>query len=188
MIKTRIKGIDMTFETNEKVFSPKNVDGGTLAMLSVVDFIETDKVLDLGCGYGVVGILAAKIIGAKHIFMLDVNSEAVSLSKRNALMNAVGEVNVIESDNFRNLDEKDFTVILSNPPYHADFSVPKSFIEKGFNRLSIGGRMYMVTKRKEWYKNKLESIFGGVKIWEINGYYVFMSIKKTNTYAKVKKQ
>jgi 16S rRNA (guanine1207-N2)-methyltransferase len=75
-------------------------------------------------------------------------------------------------------------MILSNPPYHTDFSVAKMFIEKGFNRLSIGGRMYMVTKRKEWYRNKLKSIFGGVRIWELNGYFVFMSIKKSRTYAK----
>jgi len=67
-----------------------------------------------------------------------------------------------------------------------DFSVPKMFIEKGFNRLRIGGRMYMVTKRKLWYKNKLISIFGGVKIWEIDGYYVFMSVKKSPDYAKGK--
>jgi len=46
--------------------------------------------------------------------------------------------------------------------------------------------MYMVTKRKEWYKNKLISIFGGVKIWELDGYYIFMGIKKSDTYSKNK--
>jgi 16S rRNA (guanine1207-N2)-methyltransferase len=48
--------------------------------------------------------------------------------------------------------------------------------------------MYMVTKRKEWYRNKLKSIFGGVRIWELNGYFVFMSIKKSDTYAKARKK
>ena len=71
----------------------------------------------------------------------------------------------------------------ANPPYHADFSVPKAFIEKGFNRLQIGGKMVMVTKRKEWYKNKLISIFGGVSITEIDGYYVFISEKRSADYA-----
>ena len=46
----------------------------------------------------------------------------------------------------------------------------------------------MVTKRKEWYQNKLKSIFGGVRIWELNGYFVFMSIKKSGTYGKVEKK
>ena len=63
MIKTNIKGIDLVFETSKSLFSPRAVDLGTLSMLSLVEFGENEKVLDLGCGYGVVGILAAKIVG-----------------------------------------------------------------------------------------------------------------------------
>ena len=188
MIKTNIKGIDLVLETSAGVFSPKGIDLGTLSMLSVVDFRETDKVLDLGCGYGVVGILAAKIIGDHNVVMIDIDEEAIRLSRENCLLNNVQGVKIRKSDGFTNLDETAFTMILSNPPYHTDFSVAKMFIEKGFNRLSIGGRMYMVTKRRKWYENKLKSIFGGVKIWELNGYYVFMSIKKSGTYAKARKK
>jgi 16S rRNA (guanine1207-N2)-methyltransferase len=188
VVKTNIKGIDLVFETSEGLFSPRAVDLGTLSMLSLVEFGENEKVLDLGCGYGVVGILAAKIVGEENVVMLDIDEEAVKLAQENASLNGVPGVKTIQSDGFTNLDEKDFTLILCNPPYHTDFSVAKTFIEKGFNRLCIGGRMYMVTKRKEWYKNKLIAIFGGVQIWEINGYYVFMSIKKSRTYAKVEKE
>ena len=188
MIKTNIKGVDLVFETSKSLFSPRAIDLGTLSMLSVVEFGENEKVLDLGCGYGVVGILAAKIVGEENVVMLDIEEEAVKLAQKNASLNGVPGVKTIQSDGFTNLDEKDFTLILCNPPYHTDFSVAKTFIEKGFNRLCIGGRMYMVTKRKEWYKNKLIAIFGGVQIWEINGYYVFMSIKKSRTYAKVEKE
>jgi 16S rRNA (guanine1207-N2)-methyltransferase len=188
MINVTIKDIDLSFQTIETVFSPKSIDQGTLAMLSVVEFNQGDKVLDLGCGYGVVGILAAKIIGPQNVLMLDIDPQAVELTRVNAGLNGVPGIQIIESDGFASLNEKDFTLILCNPPYHVDFSVPKLFIEKGFNRLCIGGRMYFVTKRKEWYQKKLAAIFGGVKIWEIDGYYVFMSIKKIGTYAKTKKQ
>ena len=58
----------------------------------------------------------------------------------------------------------------------------KSFIEKGFNRFLIGGKFYMVTKRKEWYKDKFISIFGGVKIYEKNGYYIFEAKKRDFKY------
>ena len=85
-----------------------------------------------------------------------------------------------------NINHNDFTKIICHPPYHADFSVAKMFIEKGFNRLTIGGHLYMVTKRKEWYKNKLISTFGGVKIWEIDGYFIFMAIKKSKNFTKTK--
>ena len=177
MIKTNIKGVDLVFETSKSLFSPRAIDLGTLSMLSVVEFGENEMVLDLGCGYGVVGILAAKIVGEENVVMLDIDEEAVKLAQKNALLNGVPGVKTIQSDGFTNLDEKDFTLILCNPPYHTDFSVAKVFIEKGFNRLCIGGRMYMVTKRKKWYKNKLNAIFGGVQILEINCYYVFIAIK-----------
>lgn len=188
MINTNIKGIDLKFNTSSKIFSPHSVDKGTLAMLSQVEFKENDKVLDIGCGYGVVGILASKIIGKQNVVMSDIDENAVALAKENAKINDVEGIKILLSDGFKNIEDKDFTLILSNPPYHADFSVPKHFIEKGFNRLKIGGKMYMVTKRKEWYKNKLISIFGGVKIKEIDGYYVFMAEKKQTKYAKVSRR
>lgn len=187
MLNVSVQGINMKFNTSKEVFSPENVDKGTLAMLSLVDFKNHDKVLDLGCGYGIVGILSAKIVGATNVIMADINDKAVTLSKENIILNNVEGVKLYQSYGLKNINEKDFTLILSNPPYHVDFSVPKEFIEKGFNRLAIGGKMYMVTKRKEWYKNKLISIFGGVKITEVDGYYVFMTEKKSTTYASKKK-
>lgn len=187
MLNVNIKNIDLKLNTSAEVFSPQNVDKGTLSMLSVVEFKHDDKVLDLGCGYGIVGILSAKIVGAANVVMTDIDDKAVILARENIILNDVEEIKLYQSDGFKNINEKDFTLIISNPPYHVDFSVPKEFIEKGFNRLVIGGKMYMVTKRKDWYKNKLISIFGGVKITEIDGYYVFMVEKKTNAYSSKKK-
>lgn len=173
----------MKFEASPQLFSPKGLDTGTHAMLSVAEFHEDDKVLDLGCGYGVVGVLAAKLIGADKVTMSDSNPAAVEFASRNATLNAVKGLRTIVSNGFEDIDDKDYTFILSNPPYHTDFSVAKAFIEKGFNRLKLGGRMMMVTKREDWYRNKLTAIFGGVRIWRIDGYCVFMSMKKSMTYA-----
>lgn len=188
MIHARIKEIGLMFETSDELFSPENIDKGTLAMLSVVDFKTGDRVLDLGCGYGIVGILAAKIVGAENVVMIDVDERAIELSRANALINSVPGVRIYQSDGFNNVEERDFTLILFNPPYHVDFSLPKRLIEKGFNRLTLGGRMYLVTKRRKWYEKKLISVFGGVKTWEKDDYFVFMSIKKDIMYAKARKQ
>ena len=187
MIHTNINGFDLEFRTSEQLFSPRSIDRGTLAMLSVAEFEKGDKVLDLGCGYGVVGILAARIVGPENVVMIDSNEKAIELSLENAVRNDVEAVKILLSDGFKALDEKDFTVILCNPPYHVDFSVPKMFIEKGFNRLAIGGRMLLVTKRRKWYQNKLTAIFGGVKTRAIDDYWVFVSIKKSGSYANVRK-
>lgn len=184
MQKITIDGITMTFQTDPALFSPHGLDEGTRAMLSCVRFAPNDKVLDLGCGYGVVGIYAAKQIGARRVTMADIDETAVAAAKENACRNSVPDIQILQSNGFQTIADAGYTVILSNPPYHADFSVARHFIEKGFNRLVIGGRLIMVTKRREWYKNKLISIFGGVSIREINGYYVFIAEKRSASYAK----
>ena len=184
MIQGNIKNIELKFETSKEIFSPASIDIGTLAMLSVVEFCRTDKVLDLGCGYGVVGILAAKTIGEEKVIMCDISEEAIKASKRNADINGVAHVDIRLSDAYENIFEEDFTIILSNPPYHTDFSVAKTFIQTGYKKLVTGGKMVMVTKRLGWYKNKLTSVFGGVKVYEINGYYVFVTEKRCNNFRK----
>ena len=188
LIEETVQGVDLVLNTNEEVFSPTAVDKGTSAMLSFVEFKEDDKVLDLGCGCGVVGILAAKQIGADKIVMCDVSENAVQLSKQNAQVNGVDAVTIRLSDGLKDISETEFTLILSNPPYHTDFAVAKGFIEEGFKKLSVGGKMVMVTKRLDWYRNKLSSVFGGVTVKEKDGYYVFIAEKRGNRKPKKEKK
>ena len=149
-------------------------------MLEEIDFTSESKVLDLGCGYGIVGIYASKIIGDNNVVMCDIDDNAVNTARNNAVLNDEANIEVLKSDGLKNIYYNDFSIILSNPPYHADFSVPKHFIETGFYKLILNGRFVMVTKRLDWYKNKLTSIFGGVKIINKNGYYVFISEKRNS--------
>lgn len=187
MISAEIKNVSLKFETDPSNFSPNSIDVGTLAMLYAVEFLSDDKILDMGCGYGVVGILAAKLIGQENVTMCDISESAVKQAKINAELNGVPDIDIKISDGFSNILDNDFTLILSNPPYHADFSVPKHFIEVGFKKLAVGGKMVMVTKRLDWYKNKLTSVFGGVMVREIDGYYVFISEKRGERVPKKEK-
>ena len=187
MITIDINGVILNFYTQTTLFSPNGLDSGTNAMLSCVHFKTTDKVLDLGCGYGVVGIYAAKLIGEQNVTMVDVDATAIDVTRKNAKLNGVPNARVIHSDGFKNIDDSDYTLVLSNPPYHSDFSTAKHFIEKGFNRLIMGGKMVMVIKRKDWYKNKLIAIFGGVSIEKIDDYFIFTAEKRSDKYAKTAK-
>ena len=184
-INNTVLGVDLEFVTHPGIFSPRYLDKGTLAMLSVVEFNKNDKVLDLGCGYGLVGILASKLIGPQNVVMVDNDDRCIEYSKRNAILNNVPTIKIVKSDGVKNLDDTGFTIIVTNPPYHEDFKVPKEFIHKSFNRMKLNGKFYLVAKRLLWYKNKLISIFGGVKIYNINGYYICRSKKESATYAKI---
>ena len=176
-------GQTLTMQTDPGLFSPQHPDRGTLAMLSWVKFQPGQKILDLGCGWGLVGIYCAKLLGQQSVTMLDVDPVAVECARANCLLNGLSDLRPIVSDAYDALDDAGFTLIMSNPPYHADFAVPRRFIEKGFNRLKLGGRLMMVTKRKDWYKNKLISVFGGVHIEEADGYFVFTAEKRSTRYA-----
>jgi 16S rRNA (guanine1207-N2)-methyltransferase len=183
MVQANFAGIELRFETAPSLFSPTKADRGSLAMLSCISLEPNDKVLDLGCGYGLIGIYAAKVIGAGRVWMSDKDPTAVECTAKNLAVNRVEGVSVVMSDGFREIQEANFTKIICNPPYHVDFSVPKHFIEKGFNRLVLDGTMYIVTKRRPWYENKLRSIFGGVRVRELDSYFIFEAAKKFFTYA-----
>ena len=188
LLKEMIFRQEIILETGDYYFSPKGIDKGTLFMLSKVQITEEDKVLDLGCGYGVVGIFVGKVIGEKNVVMSDISEEALALTNANLVRNGLTGVKVIKSNGLKDIPEKDFTLILSNPPYHADFSVAKAFIEDGYKRLAFGGKLIMVTKRLIWYRNKLTAVFGGVKVYEQDGYYVFVAEKRRRTERKPEKK
>lgn len=183
MIRADIKDVQVVLETDPQLFSPREIDAGTLALLSCVHLSPTDKVLDLGCGYGVVGIVAAKLIGVERVCMVDNNALAIDLASKNVRLNGLDGLSVLLSDGFEGLREAGFTQILCNPPYHTDFSTPKRFIQKGFNRLVIGGKLWLVTQRQAWYRNKLRAIFGRVLEHSIPPYTVFEATKISPRYA-----
>lgn len=183
LILQTVQGVELRFESSPTLFSPRELDKGSLALLSQLSIEQGDKVLDLGCGYGLLGIFAAKFARPDAVFLLDRDDVAIACAKRNIILNGVEAVTCAVSEGFHDFHEAGFTKILCNPPYHADFSVAKHFIEKGFNRLAIGGSMWMVTKRGSWYRNKLRGIFGNVRVHSVGSYFVFGATKTSQTYA-----
>ncbi|MFP4457893.1 MAG: class I SAM-dependent methyltransferase, partial [Clostridia bacterium] len=142
---------NLQFITHEKLFSPASPDKGTLAMLEKIEIEETDKVLDLGCGYGFVGVVLKSSNPSIKVDMVDKDPMAIEYAYKNIKNNDL-DIRAWVSIGFADVKDHDYTKILSNPPYHADFSVAKGFIEEGFKRLLIKGQMILVVKRLLWYK------------------------------------
>ncbi len=182
-IEVQVLGISLQLATDEALFSPRGLDAGTRAMLETAVVTAEDRVLDLGCGYGVVGLALAKAYEPQSVTMVDADPLAVQVADGNVaaagMDQASTDFSVLHSDGFAQLTGKMFTVILSNPPYHTDFAVAKRFIEDGFAHLELGGSMYIVVKRRTWYESKLRTVFGGVSVTEKDGYWVLMAQKRT---------
>ena len=186
LIIEELNGIKMHLLSEDTLFSPKHIDNGTKALLSCLSVKPDDKVLDLCCGYGVIGIYIYLAFHVKDVFMCDINPIAIKCAKQNLNLNNILNVKIFESDLFNNFQDSNFSYIICNPPYHSDFSVAKRIIEISFKRLIIGGKLVLVTKRLKWYSNKLKTVFGGTYIYEIDGYYVFIAEKRKPFWNKKK--
>jgi len=107
-IETTIQGIPLILETESSLFSPNSVDPGTLCLLASVRFDVDDKVLDLGCGYGTMGIYAAKLLGAERVHMIDNDPVAIRCADYNAQVNGVAGVRAQLSARFLVMDPPGF--------------------------------------------------------------------------------
>ena len=178
-VKADIFDNELILKTASGVFSKDHIDKGTLVLLSYADIKNSDNILDIGCGYGVVGISIAKAF-RKNVTMSDVNKRAIMLSRKNAKLNNV-DVNIIESNLFENIDGS-FDTILSNPPQHAGKDICISIIEQSLNHLNEGGTLQLVARHKKGGKSlseKMEEVFGNVDVLGIkSGFRVYISKKK----------
>ncbi|MDI9470807.1 MAG: methyltransferase [Bacillota bacterium] len=187
-VRLTLAGRELAFrvETEPELFSPRYPDPGSLAMLGQLDLAHLDgPVLDLGCGYGLVGLAVAQLIDPALVTLTDVDPLALATARRNAAALGLEGLRVLESDAFQGLEGAEgFACILSNPPYHADFAVPKRFIAGAWRHLRPGGHLYMVTKRRTWYARRLEAVFGGFSLRLVDDYTVFVTEKRVRDPAR----
>lgn len=176
---------EIVITTNSRLFSPHGLDRGTELMLSLAArenlCLQGDEVLDLGCGAGVVGIWAC--LRGAQVTCVDIDPLAIDLAKENFAINHLAQPYFFCSNGlaFRLgcVSLPGYDLILSNPPYHTDFSVAKGFIEDGFTALKPNGKMLLVVKRALWYQNKVKAIFGGYKLWQEDGYTIILAEKRS---------
>ncbi|WP_010095784.1 class I SAM-dependent methyltransferase [Ornithinibacillus scapharcae] len=177
-----LRGKDFTFTSDVGVFSKKEIDFGTRLLIDTFEIPETQgDILDLGCGYGPIGISIADSAPDRKIVMADVNERALQLAEENSKMNGVHNVEFVQSDRFSNLEDRRFAVVLTNPPIRAGKSVVHGMFEGSEERLLKGGELWVVIQKKQGAPSaieKLESLFGNCETVERNkGYYILRSIK-----------
>lgn len=177
-LKVTLLGQSFTFLTDSGVFSKKMVDYGSQVLLNTLDFEKGKTLLDLGCGYGPLGISLAKVQGVKPT-MVDINNRAIDLAKQNAQKNGV-EADIFQSDIYEKVNGT-FDYIISNPPIRAGKQVVLTIISESINYLKVGGNLTIVIQKKQGApsaKAKMEEVFGNVEILKRDkGYYILRSEK-----------
>ncbi|WHX48618.1 class I SAM-dependent methyltransferase [Paenibacillus woosongensis] len=177
----QLRGQKFRFISDAGVFAKGGVDYGSRVLIEAMDIPEAAQVLDVGCGYGPIGLTAARLAGRGHVTMIDVNQRAVELAKENAANNKVANVTIVESDLFAALGEQQFDVILTNPPIRAGKEVVHAIFEGAYDRLREGGALWVVIQKKQGApsaKQKLESLFAQVEeVTKDKGYRVYRAVK-----------
>src|SRR5688572_15838237 len=116
LIHARVRGFDLRLMTQPGVFSDDAVDPGTELLIEAMRVSPTVKVLDLGCGYGVIGIVAAKLAARGHVTLVDSDIRATRLTQRNLELNGITNADVVLGDGVHDLPPKaKYDVVVSNP-------------------------------------------------------------------------
>jgi 16S rRNA G1207 methylase RsmC len=179
--KTKILGNDIIINSSSGIFSVKEIDFGTRLLIENAK-INGKKILDLGCGYGIVGIALKKMRPDIDVTMIDVNERAVKVSIENCESNNV-EAKILRSDIFSNSELKNekFDTILTNPPFSAGKKLCFQFIEQSAQHLNKNGLFELVAphnKGGESLKRKMLEVFGNAgELAKKSGFRVYISIK-----------
>jgi 16S rRNA (guanine1207-N2)-methyltransferase len=170
-------GQKFVFTTDAGVFSKDHIDPATDILLRTMPKLS-GTLLDMGCGYGCIGIVLAKTYSIQ-LTQADVTQAAVDLTRQNCTDNGVRSV-VVKSDCFGNVGGS-FDTITINPPIHAGKAVTYRMYEEAPEYLNPEGKLYIVTLKKhgaESTRSKLTEVFGNCEtLQKKNGYYVFCCAK-----------
>lgn len=182
--ETKIEGKPYAFTTDAGVFSKKKIDTGSEVLMTTAKRVQFPKgdLLDVGCGYGPIGIYLADVFSERNIHMVDINERALDLAKLNAEENDVSNVTTYPSNILDSVEKKDFAGILSNPPIRAGKEVVHGILKTAYNHLMTDGLLLIVIQKKQGApsaKKKMKEVFGNVKRINLDqGYWVLASRKQ----------
>jgi len=180
-VDARLRGRSWTFLTDRGVFAREGVDPGTQLLIEAMRVEAGDRVLDLGCGYGPIGLVAATFALRGRVVMVDVNERAVALARENAARAGLENVEVYQGDGTAPVRGRTFDVVAMNPPIRAGRDTVRRLLRESRDTLRPGGRFYLVARTAQGAKTlvrEIEGLFTPVReIARGGGYRVYEAIK-----------
>lgn len=171
------------FESDNGVFAKSGIDYGSKALLNAI--IKTnelqDDLLDVGCGYGTIGLILKKRYSHANVDMIDINERAIALAKSNASLNHL-KVNIFLSNIYENVVKDDYSDIITNPPIRAGKKVIYEIFEKAYDHLKLNGSLWVVIRKQHGAlsaQNKINEVFGNCDIIAKDKGFFILRAKKT---------
>lgn len=177
----QLRGETYTFMSDMGVFSKDTVDFGSRLLIEQFQAPKiSGDILDLGCGYGPIGISLANDFPERTIVLSDVNERALQLATFNAVQNNVKNTEIIQSDRFSTFSHRQFAAILTNPPIRSGKQNIHAMIEESERALMKNGEFWAVIQKKQGapsYKQKMIDVFGNAEtIAKDKGYYIYRAV------------
>lgn len=184
-IVIEVRGSRLNIVTDAGVFSKTELDYGTKLLLESLDVTNAKgAILDVGCGYGPIGLSIAKEDDTRDIWMVDVNERAIELSELNKKNNGIINAKIFKSYLLNEVGEKQFAYIITNPPIRAGKKVVHELFEQASSRLLNNGELWIVIQKKQGAPSaitKLKELFDDVAIVEKSkGYFVIRAKKSVD--------
>lgn len=187
-IRARLRGREWTFFTDRGVFARNGVDAGTRLLIEAMRIDPTDQVLDVGCGYGPVGLVAAAFAPAGRVVLVDINERAVALAAENARLNQLSNVEVLQGDGCAAVAGRRFTVVVSNPPIRAGKATVRRLVREVWAHLVAGGRFYFVVRTAQGARTlarDVADVFGSLtELERKGGYRVYEAIREADALRR----
>lgn len=177
VVRVALRGQPWAFQTAGGVFARRGLDAGTRLLIETMRVGRADRVLDLGCGYGAIGLVAARLAPRGRVWLIDANQRAAALAQTNADENGISNVRVVVGDGAAAVRDGSIDLVVTNPPIRAGRRVVETFIDDAWRVLRPGGRFYLVARTAQGAKtlNRLiASRFGAVRQASVaRGYRVY---------------
>jgi 16S rRNA (guanine1207-N2)-methyltransferase len=177
---TNLRGHSLTFHSTWGLFSPREIDDGTELLLRHIEVRPEDDCLDLGCGYGPIGLALAKLAPAGETLMVDKDFIAVEYANLNARLNHVTNARAMLSNAFQHLGGQRFDLIASNVPAKVGKEMLAIMLNDAHAHLRPGGHIWVVTITglRRLFERSLEDIFGNYeKVKQGKTYTVATAVK-----------
>ena len=158
--------------TRPGVFSHRELDLGARALLEAVEVNAGERVLDLGCGSGAVGLALSLRQPNVSLHGIDANTRAVQCTLEGAALNGLANVTAAVTATGEIPTPGQFDLAVGNPPYHSQFRIAEIFVQAARRGLKPGGRVAMVTRKPEWFDARMRQFFTDIHVQESRTYYV----------------